>query len=98
MSVDKPTAAEMVEKLEPLLTDALDKGRWADSEGLQNQLEGYREQAAKDVLKATIAKLKTELGEALVENLSLLAQIVSLKTAGAEVPSYVRVPKDGDPS
>ena len=38
------TPAEMVEKLEPLLSDALDKGRWDDADALEKELIVYRKQ------------------------------------------------------
>lgn len=58
MSDIEPTAAEMVVKLEAQLDRALRQARFADSEGIQNQLDGYRERAATDVLTARIAELE----------------------------------------
>jgi hypothetical protein len=56
---------------------------------------GYSDrEMAKEIerLQAQLADANTRVGELLVENLGLLAQIVSLKTAGAEVPSVFVVP------
>lgn len=44
MSVGESPAAEMVERLEPLISDARDKSRWDDAEAFEKELAGYREQ------------------------------------------------------
>ncbi len=60
----KKTAAEMVVQLETELQTALKEGRWADSEGLDNQLREYRRTAELDELKAERDKYFTALQRA----------------------------------
>lgn len=57
----EPTAAEMVVQIEGELQTALKQGRWADSEGLDNQLHEYRRQVELAELRAERDKLLSAL-------------------------------------
>ena len=91
-----PTPAEMVERLDDQLTEALMQGRRADSEGIQNQLDMYRDEAETDALKATIDALNNEANRwhAVATKLecAALARDAKLHTLEAAV----RAVRDGD--
>lgn len=74
-----PTAAEMVERLDVKMTEALMQGRWADSEGIQNQLDGYRVQARRDADQALINELTDQLADAKRNEERAVAEVGELK-------------------